>query len=335
MWAMDERASQPRVSVALATCDGADYLDAQLQSLLDQRRRPDELIVADDASRDGTAQIVEAFRRRAPFPVRILENAERLGVTCNFEAALEACTGEIVFLADQDDVWFADRIGVVLEAFRQNPDVELVLNDLLITDRRLQPTGETYFQRHRRGGARPDYWVTGCATAFRRSLLEAMLPIPGSATGHDHWIHMVARARGSRMLLDRVLQYYRRHAGNASSGRAGTPRRMSMLEEFTRLPSEQAHRQYAGRERMVEAALERDSILAGLDDEAVAGARARLVEELMAVRRRRQAVERGGPAQAMAALGMWIRGDYRQFSGWRSCLRDVASAMVRRPGAGE
>jgi glycosyltransferase involved in cell wall biosynthesis len=81
------------VSVAMATYNGAAFLDAQLASIAAQTRTPDELVVCDDGSSDGTVEIVERFARRAPFAVRLIRNEQRLGYGENFMKAARHCRG--------------------------------------------------------------------------------------------------------------------------------------------------------------------------------------------------------------------------------------------------
>src|SRR5215217_2190591 len=101
-----------RISIAMATYNGAGYLQEQLESFLSQTRQPDELIVCDDGSGDATLDILERFRQSVPFAVQIHRNETRLGFTKNFEKALLKCSGDLVFLSDQDDVWFAPKVAV-------------------------------------------------------------------------------------------------------------------------------------------------------------------------------------------------------------------------------
>ena len=99
-----------RISLAMTTYNGEDYLEEQLESFLRQTRIPNELIVCDDGSRDSTLNILEAFQLKAPFPVMINRNVENLGYTKNFENALSKCSGELIFLSDQDDIWEANKV---------------------------------------------------------------------------------------------------------------------------------------------------------------------------------------------------------------------------------
>ena len=78
------------VSVAMATYNGARYLPEMLASVAGQSRLPDELVVRDDGSEDGTVALLEDFARQAAFPVRILERGTRLGYAQNFMAVSSA-----------------------------------------------------------------------------------------------------------------------------------------------------------------------------------------------------------------------------------------------------
>ena len=92
------------LSIAMATYNGERYIAEQLSSIAHQTRLPDELVLSDDASTDGTLDIVKDFMKCAPFPIRLLVNRNRLSSSRNFEVAMRACNGDIIFLCDQDDV---------------------------------------------------------------------------------------------------------------------------------------------------------------------------------------------------------------------------------------
>ena len=92
-----------RVTIALATYNGERYLQEQLDSFLAQTRLPDELIVVDDKSTDGTLNILRQFADSAPFSVRWFQNDNNLGYCGNFNQVLLRVDSDIVFLSDQDD----------------------------------------------------------------------------------------------------------------------------------------------------------------------------------------------------------------------------------------
>ena len=108
------------LSVALASYNGERYIGQQLDSIARQTRLPDELVICDDASTDSTADIVREFARRAPFAVRFLQH-QRMGSTRNFELAIAECRGDIIFLCDQDDVWYPNKIKTIEAVFIDRP----------------------------------------------------------------------------------------------------------------------------------------------------------------------------------------------------------------------
>jgi len=201
----------------MTTFDGRAYVEQQLRSIVDQTRRPDEVVIADDGSSDGTLDLLEAFRREAPFPVRLIVGAGRLGYALNFDRALAACSGDIVFLSDQDDVWLPQKVERVLRAFEERPAADLIVHDCVIADGDLAHAGATELLNRRRMGRTTDDFVSGCCTAIRRDLLVALLPIPARYDGHDTWLHRLADLLGRRWVLPEALIYYRRHGRNLSS----------------------------------------------------------------------------------------------------------------------
>src|SRR4051812_17314881 len=102
--------SQAAVSIALATYNGARYLHAQLDSLLAQTLKPEELVVGDDGSNDETLTILKDFALTAPFPTRIQVNAARLGYADNFLATAARCSSPLIAFCDQDDVWMPTKL---------------------------------------------------------------------------------------------------------------------------------------------------------------------------------------------------------------------------------
>jgi glycosyltransferase involved in cell wall biosynthesis len=215
-----------RISVALCTCNGTAYLEEQLGSIAGQTRVPDELVVCDDCSGDGTVDLVRAFAGRASFPVRLHVNEEKLGSTRNFERAISLCAGEIIALCDQDDVWFLDKLARLERCFQDDPGTGLVVSNALLVNERLQPLGGSLWEtipfpvdeqdRAERGEGpllltRRNF-VTGACTAFAASLRELLLPIPRCWI-HDGWIGIVAAAVSGCRLIREPLLYYRQHPG--------------------------------------------------------------------------------------------------------------------------
>ena len=105
------------ISVALCTYNGEPFLSAQLRSIAAQDRPPDELVICDDGSSDGSLEVIRGFARCSRIPTRVVVNDKNLGSTRNFEQAISLCQGEIVLLADQDDVWYPYKLRRIQEVF--------------------------------------------------------------------------------------------------------------------------------------------------------------------------------------------------------------------------
>lgn len=231
--------SSHRISVALCTYNGGRYLEAQLESILGQTRLPAELVVCDDGSTDDTLAILERFRQRAPFAVRLESNPETLGSTKNFEKAITLCSGDLIATCDQDDVWYADKLALNQAAFDADSARGLVFSDAEVVDEALCPMGHTMWQSIEFG--RLDRWrvrhgkafevllrrwlVTGATMMFRRDFVPSIFPIPPNWV-HDGWIAFIIGAMAPVGLVERPLVKYRQHAAQQIGGKKLTWREL-------------------------------------------------------------------------------------------------------------
>ena len=223
------------ISVAMCTYNGARYVQEQLESIAQQSRLPDDLIVCDDGSTDRTIEIVQRFAATVAFPVRLCVNDQNLGSTRNFEQAIGFCTGELIALSDQDDVWKPEKLELLEAEFVRRPDVGLVFADAEIVDERLRPVGrrmwnEVGFRERekalfKKGRALdvllPGWSVTGATMAFRSKLRDLILPFPTDLPMiHDGWIAVMVAAVSEIAYIDKPLISYRQH----SEQQIGAPR---------------------------------------------------------------------------------------------------------------
>lgn len=206
-----------KISVCMATYNGERFIHEQLASIVGQLSNDDEIIVVDDVSSDRTLAIVENFRDPR---IRIVQQERNSGVIKTFNRALEAASGDIVFLADQDDIWRADKVSMVKEKFLASPELSLVLSDSFIIDADGNVTAESRFKNTKfHPGAVQNFirnQYLGCAMAFRRSILRYCLPFPADIPMHDMWIGIVNQLVGKTGFIDEPLMSYRRHDSNAS-----------------------------------------------------------------------------------------------------------------------
>lgn len=217
---------RPTISVVMATCNGARFLQQQLDSIAAQSMLPDELIVGDDLSSDATATIIHEFARRNPrIDVRLEMNTQRLGSTANFEAAVRRCRGDIVVFADQDDEWLPQRVERLTSALENDSQASYAFSDGVLMDEAGQTLGGSLFSaidfssherdRFSRGQALRVLMrrnvVTGATLAVRRSALNALLPFePGWI--HDYYIAVALETLAHGALVNEPLIRYRLHA---------------------------------------------------------------------------------------------------------------------------
>src|SRR5262249_24400476 len=118
-----------RISVAMCTYNGAEFLRAQLQSIITQSRPPDEIVICDDRSTDDTQNLLERFASELPVPIKLHINDQNLGSVKNFERAINLCTGDVIALSDQDDVWRNDKLQRFETVLNNSPAAGLVFSD--------------------------------------------------------------------------------------------------------------------------------------------------------------------------------------------------------------
>jgi cellulose synthase/poly-beta-1,6-N-acetylglucosamine synthase-like glycosyltransferase len=209
----------------MAVRNGQRFIQEQLDSIARQTRLPDEVIVSDNCSDDCTVEIVRRFALRVPFPIRLFINARNLGVSKNFERAIQECTGDIIFLSDCDDVWYPEKINLMAAAFAASPKSGIAICDASLVDEKLRPLGRRLWQAwgfavgSRKTGRLangkffdPSIPWFGACMAFRGSLRMLILPMP-EQLGHDWFIArtIVCSGAGGTAIVPFPLMAYRQH----------------------------------------------------------------------------------------------------------------------------
>lgn len=232
-----------RISIALATYNGEKYIAEQLQSFCTQTKLPDELIVCDDCSQDKTLTILCNFAKNAPFFVKVIENQKNLGWAQNFSKAISLCTGDIIFISDQDDVWLTSKIEKIIYYFSSNPEVQLLIHDIEYCKDDLTPIGQTKIERMEEIFDIQHDFVVGMATAIQRPFLQYCLPVPKETNiGHDKWLHQCATAIGKKKVVKDVLALYRRHNSNVMSDNRFNVGQVTTSAYLKRTPLEKIQR---------------------------------------------------------------------------------------------
>lgn len=322
------------ISVALCTYNGASHLQEQLTSIAAQSRPPEEIVISDDGSRDGTLDLIESFARQSKVPVRLLPPGPRLGVTANFERALVATTGEFIALSDQDDVWRTDHLARLSAALLADRRVLLAHSDARLVDADGSILPGTLFRALRvrsheisRIGQGRAFevllrrnLVTGATTMIRRSLLDLALPFEKTWL-HDEWLGVIAASRNGVAVIDEPLIDYRQHGRNEVGARV-----LSWRQLAHRLTESDPGRLSRLADKWKAFADRAPGI--GLDSGQVDQVRAKADFE------RARALDPEGVARRSGRiLGRFVRGEYVRFASQRrmDALRDLLTS--RRDGA--
>lgn len=252
-----------KVSVLMATYNGAAYLHEQLRSILEGVRPPDELIIVDDGSSDGTAALVQHVCEGYPSMTLVIRmNASNLGASPTFGRAVMESSGDIVLFADQDDVWSPGKIKAFVNLFMERPEILMAYSDGDIVDTASQPTGRTIFTTRNKahlgqGGGRspeevaanPD--IKGCTMAlngpFARRLFTEIDPAALAHWGHDHWAALFAYGLGPVAVIAEPLIKHRIHGGNASAGMRFNPLNSAHRQRYLRKAREQGRSYFVDR----------------------------------------------------------------------------------------
>jgi glycosyltransferase involved in cell wall biosynthesis len=203
----------PLVSVALCTYNGQQFLPAQLDTLLAQDYINLEIVVVDDHSTDNTWRILQNYAQRDA-RIKLFRNDKNVGYIRNFERAIKLCSGELIALSDQDDIWETTKITTMANAIE---DHIMVYHDSDFIDERDERIGKitmaSKFRMYEGQSCIPfiiSNCVSGHATLFKRELVKYMFPFTEN-NYHDWWMSYVAFNVGKVKFIDKVLVHYRQH----------------------------------------------------------------------------------------------------------------------------
>ena len=134
------------VSVLMATFNGTAFLQEQLTSILEGEGLPDELIIVDDCSSDGTVELAKRTCLQYPkVHTVLLQNESNMGPSRTFMRAVAHSTGDLLLFADQDDVWLPGKIKAFVDHFAERTGLLMAYSDGCIVNEDLDATGHTIF----------------------------------------------------------------------------------------------------------------------------------------------------------------------------------------------
>ncbi len=206
----------PTVAVVVATYNGATYLPAQLESIIQQTHKPSQIIIIDDASSDDTVTIAQAFAEAHP-EVIVVQNETRLGYIKNFEKGMLLTSASYVALSDQDDIWMPHKLEKLLASIGDQmlaySDSELIDSNGHLLHKKMSSI-KNQLAYHTPIMYAIGAWAPGHAMLFKKELIDKAVPFPTHVT-HDFWLGFVATCYTTVVYVNEPLVHYRQHNQNA------------------------------------------------------------------------------------------------------------------------
>lgn len=218
-----------RNSIVMTTYNGERYLTEQLESLIAQELLPDEIVIADDCSTDGSFALARAFAETHPeVEWNVYRNEHNLGWKCNFKEAITKARGDLIYLCDQDDIWTPNHIADLRRAMEAHPEIDVMISHAepfyeegafksASSRHSNAETGEVFIVP-----ADKNYLIVGapgCTYCVRSAYAVALRPYWPDDFPHDSILYSTACLKGTLGFLDTTTLRFRRHSANASDER--------------------------------------------------------------------------------------------------------------------
>lgn len=213
------------VSIALASFNGERYIREQIDSLINQSIYPNEIIVVDDCSLDGTCEILDSLIVKYPI-IKYYRNIENIGVIETFKIAISKCKSKYVALCDQDDIWEVDKLKKSLETLLLIQKLNrpaIVFSDLKVISSKNAVLHNSFWKLQ---NFKIHNWnfkdiligniVTGCTIVMNDIMKTEVETMPNNAMMHDHWIALVAFGLGNYGIIEEPLVRYRLHSSSVT-----------------------------------------------------------------------------------------------------------------------
>ena len=207
---------QPLISIILCTYNGEAFLEEQLQSIIHQSYPNLEIFISDDASTDGTIKILEKYRSQPNIVINV--NSLNIGFIKNFELAALSSKGDYIAFADQDDIWYADKIEKLYLAIGEHSlvysDSELIDDKGIYLHKNLSDKAKMQNIYNSKGFGFLNA-VSGYTMMAKRELFTYAMPLPVGHY-HDWWIAVQAANLNGVVYLNEKLTQYRQHSKSVS-----------------------------------------------------------------------------------------------------------------------
>ncbi|MBR3811654.1 MAG: glycosyltransferase [Agathobacter sp.] len=217
-----------KVAVAMALYNGERFIEEQLDCIRLQTRNVDHVVMCDDGSKDDTVNKVKEYIEKYDLAETwsLHRNEQNLGYIKNFYKAMTLCEADVIFLADQDDIWELDKIEKMTQVMEESPSITLLSSKYGIIDgegNRIKTVMHKESEEKKTCTAvqvidimRAYNWP-GMAMCIRKTFFEEVYEsLKEHKIPHDLAFAILAADRGEFFEYDYTGVYHRRHNNNTA-----------------------------------------------------------------------------------------------------------------------
>jgi rhamnosyltransferase len=208
------------VDIIMACYNGADYINIQITSIINQTFKDWDLYIHDDGSSDETIFLIKEWTKKDSRIHFIDDNITHLGVGRNFLYALKFSNAEYVCFCDQDDYWFENKLDVQYNAIKKLDNYKPILVISSVWPWQYPSNNISFYNGSRKKGELKEIFFgggfQGCASIFNVALKKYLLYDFKNIWMHDMYMSLVALTFGKVVFIDTKLALYRRHDKNAT-----------------------------------------------------------------------------------------------------------------------
>lgn len=216
------------VEILMATYNGQNYLEEQINSILNQSHQNIRLLICDDHSSDETVKVIDKYVTKYPEKIVKIVSPKNLGAKGNFSFLMEHAKADYIMFSDQDDIWKTEKVAKTLDEMKRLEKVHgkdiplLVHTDLVVVDQNCAVLGHSFWKYsnlnapafHTLNRFLMQNVVTGCTMMMNNRLCLLSVPVPQESLMHDWWIALVAAQFGKIGLVTEPTLLYRQHGKN-------------------------------------------------------------------------------------------------------------------------
>lgn len=221
------------IDILMSTYNGAEFLSAQIDSILAQDFRDFRLVIRDDGSTDDTIALLQNYMAKDARVVLTEDDRGNLGARHSFFKLIEKSNAGFIMLSDQDDVWLPDKISRTLSKIKEMTAANgietplAVFTDLTVVTATLDMIDKSFWNYQRLDPDISQDWkkllaqnvVAGCTLMINRVAKSVVLPFSIPEMMHDHWIAARMARHGKIAFLAEPTVLYRQHGRNVEGAK--------------------------------------------------------------------------------------------------------------------